>query len=210
MSRAAKIERARIFVGCEGESESGYSVCLANLARDKDLPVTVDAHVMKKGDPLSRIRWAEAKIRQQEQNRGDYAYKFALLDADQRDLDPERARQAIALAEKLGIIIIWQEPDHEGLLLQHFDHEEKRRPRTKAESMAAVLKVWSTYDKGSTAQQYGKKLTQEKLERAGKYSAELNDLLVAIGLIPPPEEKAAKAEPVPKSRKLDLGPDESA
>lgn len=138
MSRIVTEDRARIFVGCEGESENGYSAYLANLARDRQLPIAVDLYVIKEGDPLSRVKRAIERIRQQEEKRGPYQAKYALLDADQRDREPAKAEQATALALQGGMTIIWQEPDHEGLLLSHFARKEKHRPATNTESMRAL------------------------------------------------------------------------
>lgn len=177
-----RLERARIFVGCEGHSERGYAAWLASLARDAALAVAVDPHILKEGDPLSRIKWASACIEREEGRRGTYAAKFAFLDTDQRDGDPERAAQTITLAQRSGIVLVWQEPDHEGLLLDHFDHSERRRPRSKADSMQALQRLWPGYEKNSTAQQYGSKLGREHLERAGARHADLNTLLKLIGL----------------------------
>ncbi|MDC7693860.1 hypothetical protein PQU94_06140 [Asticcacaulis sp. DXS10W] len=182
MSRLIRLERARVFIGCEGESESGYVACLTSLTRDRDLPVTLDPHIMDKGDPLSRIRWAEARIKDQVRKRGPYAHQFAFLDTDQRDLDPARGRQAEDLAARLGIRLVWQEPDHEGLLLLHFNHEEKRHPRNKAESMRAIRKVWPNYEKGSTGKQYGRKLFEDHLKRASERHDGLKDFLITLGL----------------------------
>ncbi len=212
MTRMAKVERVRIFVGCEGESENGYTVFLANLARDADLPVAVDPHILKKGEPLSRIEQAIAKIEREEEKRGPYAFKFALLDADQRDADPVRATQAIVLAQRHDITITWQEPDHEGLLLHHFDHAEKKHPQTKAQSMAAVKKMWATYEKASTAKQYASKLKPADLVRAAGRHPGLKKMLQKIGLAEEPKEQTAEKPfrfqgPPPK---LGLGGDEGA
>ncbi|HWU61504.1 MAG TPA: RloB domain-containing protein [Ensifer sp.] len=209
MTRQSIPERARIFVGCEGESEEGYSAFLARLARDHDLPVAVDANKMKGGDPLSRIEWAREYISREEEKRGAYSAKFAFLDTDQAVLDPGRADRAVALADQLGITIIWQQPDHEGLVLLHFDHTEKKHPTTKAASQKAVLKVWGSYKKNSTGQQYRSKLTVDSLKLAGRGHSDLNELLMTIGLV-----ERAKDEPRPerahRERAIDLGDDESA
>ena len=200
------IERTRIFVGCEGESERSYAVCLAKIARDRDLPVAVDAHIMREGDPLSRIAWAVVRIAREEEKRGPYPARFVLLDRDQAEREPDREGRAIAVAKANDITIIWQQPDHEGLLLLHFEHNEKRQSRTKAESMRALLRVWAGYEKNSTARQYGRKIDQEALVRASNHDANLGEFLMTIGLIERPKtgERITNMAPPAARRRLDL------
>ncbi len=186
MSRRVIEARARIFVGCEGESEDGYATFLATLARDLGLPVAVDPHILKNGDPLSRLQWAVACVDREQKKRGAYVARFAFLDTDQRDLVPGRSVEIATLARQHDITLIWQEPDHEGLLLQHFDHKERKRPATKAESMKAVLRVWNGYEKNSTARQYARALSREHLTRAADRHEALRCLLAEIGLVEPP------------------------
>lgn len=205
MSRENIPERTRIFVGCEGGSEHGYSTFLAKLTQDLGLRVFVDPHILKEGDPLSRIEKAQKIIEQQEGKRGSYQRKFAFLDTDQRERDPDRARQAVVLAGQLDITIIWQEPDHEGLVLQHFPAAPRRAPRTKADSMRGLHRFWAHYEKNSTALQYRGHLDEAAVLVAAGRVASLRTLCVAAQLIiEPVEEAQAVVEPAAKMPPLEI------
>jgi len=211
MSRPSIPQRTRVFVGCEGESEQGYSRFVAAVTVDRGKPFAIDSHILKGGDPLSRIESAVKIIAQEMDKRGKYEFKFVFQDADQSGLDADRDRQAADLARKHDILMIWQEPDHEGFVLLHFDHTERRHPTTKAQSMAAVKKVWSSYEKASTAKQYASKLGLADLARAGQRHAGLNELLTALKLVERPQAKAEKPAAIERPlRLIQLGGDESA
>lgn len=200
MSRNSIPERTRIFIGCEGGSEHGYSTFLAKLTQDLGLAVHIDARILKEGEPLSRIERAQKIIEQQEANRGPYAHKFAFLDTDQQVRDPGRARQAEALANQLGIAIIWQQPDHEGLIVQHYRAAPSRGLRTKAESMRAVVRFWAHYEKNSTAQQYRQHLDRASVLIAAERVPSLRTLCVAIQFIAEPKDEPA-AEQLPHAKR---------
>lgn len=189
MTRVNIPERTRIFVGCEGESEHGYSTFLAKLTQDMGLRVFIDPHILMEGDPFSRIQKAQKIIEQQEVKRGPYQNKFAFLDTDQRVRDPKRAAQAVALAAELDITIIWQEPDHEGLVLKHFPPAPQKAPRTKVESMRGVRKFWPKYEKNSNALQYRNHLSANAVLLAAGRIASLRTLCVAAQLIIEPAEE---------------------
>jgi hypothetical protein len=91
----------------------------------------------------------------------------------------------MALAGDLGIQVIWQDPDHEGLLLQHFEHDVRRWPSTAEESMRHLLRQWPGYTKNSPSLHYERKLDLTHVLRTGRRHPDFTHLLRAIGLIEP-------------------------
>jgi len=175
-------ERTRILVGCEGESENGYTAFLNLLARDLRKHVHLNAIIMKGGDTLARLEWLAGHL-ERENNREPFAHKYALLDTDQDRLDLQRASKARKLADELGIVVIWQNPTHEGLLVRHFEGYSTRQPEEAADALQLLRQVWADYRKGSPARHYNKILTQAHLDRAAGVTPELRHLLVSAGLL---------------------------
>lgn len=179
-----RAQRLRIFVGCEGESEQAYVVCLNKLADTHGHPVHLQAEILRRGDPLTRIQQAVQKIRLQEDRRGAFAHRFALLDFDQVERDIPRLLQTEALARASEIHIIWQRPAHEGLLLKHFTEFDHRNPATTAEAVEQLRRAWPNYRKGLPGARYSSALGLEQIRRAGGHIDGLSTLLRVIALIP--------------------------
>ena len=88
--------RRPVYIGCEGRSEVGYVGFLQDLIRDANLPVHlhVDELGPGTGDPLSRIEMAVLRLKLLQKKRRAPTERFALLDYDQTELDPQRAERA--------------------------------------------------------------------------------------------------------------------
>jgi hypothetical protein len=85
--------RRPVYIGCEGASEVSYAGFLQDLIRDEDLPIylMIDELGPGAGDPLSRIEMAVRRLDQLRKKRTAPTQRFALLDSDQADRDPQRA-----------------------------------------------------------------------------------------------------------------------
>lgn len=182
MNRRPKIERrARIFLGCEGESEQGYGAFLQRLADENSLKVhIVPVNLRPAGDPLALAEKA-VKAFITEQRKSGFAGKVILLDADRLEEPPDRGRRALELLRREGFTTIWQRPDHEGLLLRHFSGREQDDP-PRGRSMAALQAVWPEYRKNTSAVDLKKKLSLTDVRRASAVVPELAALLALIGL----------------------------
>lgn len=172
--------RKRFFIGCEGESEQSYVQVLQRLCDDAGLHVHLLAELLGAGDALKRLETAERRLPHLI-GRGHFEAKFALLDSDQLRLSAQNAAKASALAHRLGITIIWQEPCHEGLLAKHFVGANKQ-PHTADDAMALLHAYWPEYEKAMPAQKVASRIDLAAVRLGATQIAGLQSLLVAIGL----------------------------
>jgi hypothetical protein len=184
-SRRTIIQRAPVFLGCEGESEQAYGQFLNELLRLSDRPFHVEAVNLSPGagDPISRLQRAKQEIIRRSKRRSEFRFKAVLLDSDQIDRDQERRRRAERLALELGIKIIWQEPCHEAILLRHLDGFARNRPIRSSDAEDALRSAWPDYRKPMTKVQLARRLTLEAVERAAAVEPSLLELLRAISLL---------------------------
>lgn len=180
MRRGRIAPRRRVFVGCEGESERGYAALIASLLDERHQRFHLDLVPLGGGDPLAIVETAERQIRQRVERRGSYAARFVLLDADKGDENPVRRDQAIGLAKKLNIRLIWQDPCHEALLLRHLPACEQKRPGSTAAAMQALRGHWPQYEKPMARVRLGERIDRDSVLRAQRVELELRDLLLVI------------------------------
>ena len=173
--------RKRFFIGCEGESEQSYVHVVQQLCNDAGLHVHLLGELLGAGDALKRLETAERRLPHLVR-RGPFEAKFALLDTDQRRLKPENATKADALAQKLGITVIWQRPCHEGLLVKHFVGAIKQ-PQTADNAMEYLQEYWPEYDKAQTAIKLRTRIDLAAVKQGGAHIPQLQSLLAAIGLV---------------------------
>lgn len=181
MTKPRIIERRRrIFLGCEGESEQGYGAFLQRLADEIDLKVHISTISLRPaGDPLAL---AEKAVRaySKEVKKGGFVGKIILLDADRLQEPRDRGLRASKLLKDEGFTTIWQQPDHEGLLLRHFDGHNRDDP-PRGTSMAALHAVWPGYRKNMAASDLKRSLSLRDVQRAAIVIPELQALLRVIG-----------------------------
>jgi hypothetical protein len=184
MSRRRPIipPRKPIFVGCEGASEAGYAALVGRIARDEpEIHVHVHVELLQPGagDPFELVERAIAVIREIERRRTAFAIKAVLLDRGA----PDKTAAAIRRAREARIHhLVWQDPDHEALLLRHMPDCQQLRPPAGA-SFRELLRHWPDYEKGMSAQRLAQRIGIEHIRLACTVEAELRDLLVGIGLI---------------------------
>ena len=77
--------RSRIYLGCEGASEVGYSQRILDLAGDTGLHIHIDSDDLgtRGGSPRSRVEIAINRIRNKEATRNSFIHKAVLVDFDQ-------------------------------------------------------------------------------------------------------------------------------
>lgn len=173
--------RARIFLGCEGESEQGYGVLLQRFTDAESLKMhIVIKNLQPAGDPLA-LAEKVALLFDKENRKVPFIGKAILLDADRLAEPPDRGRRACELLQREGFTTIWQKPDHEGLLLRHFAGHEYDDP-ARGRSMAALQAVWPGYHKNMSAADLQRQLTLEHVTRAAGVTVELMALLRMLGL----------------------------
>ncbi len=177
--------RRPVYIGCEGASEVGYAGFLQDLIRDANLPI----HLMIEelgpgaGDPFSRIEMAVRRLGQLRKKRTAPTRRFAFLDSDQADRDPQRADRARQKAIENRIVILWQRPCFEAMLLRHLEGRTANRPLDAPAANKALLKDWPDYEKPMTRAALAKRIDRAAVLRAASVERELEALLRCIGIL---------------------------
>lgn len=177
--------RRPVYIGCEGASEVSYAGFLQDLLRDSDVPVhlQIDELGPGTGDPLSRIEMAALRLKQLQKKRSAPQERFALLDFDQAERDPQRAERARKLAADNEIKILWQRPCFEAMLLRHLIGKTGNRPPDSPGAIKALEKEWAVYEKPMTRANLAKRIDLAAVLRAAGVEPDLTALLRCIGLI---------------------------
>ncbi len=177
--------RRPVYIGCEGASEAGYAGFLQDLIRDADLPVHlhIDELGPGTGDPLSRIEMVVLRLNLLQKKRSAPVERFALLDFDQAERDPQRAERARRLATDNGIAILWQRPCFEAVLLRHLEGKTGNRPPDTPQAVRALEKEWAGYKKPMTRADLAKRIDRAAVMRAAGVEAELSVMLRCIELL---------------------------
>ena len=171
-------KKKSIFVACEGESEQAYVALLNELAQEKDppLPVFLRSYNVKGGGPCKMVAEAIKKV-----SKGDYTWKekVILMDKDVCKNNPDECQKAKEKAKENGFLILWQEPNHEGFLLQHLC-DEKGNLSLTAENAQDMLKRkldLREYKKPLTRYELRSRIGAKEIERAAKKIKNLGELL---------------------------------
>ncbi|MBV1703117.1 MAG: hypothetical protein KGQ46_15015 [Hyphomicrobiales bacterium] len=177
--------RRPVYIGCEGASEVSYAGFLQDLLRDAGVPVHlhIDELGPGTGDPLSRIEMAVLRLKQLQKKRSAPPERFALLDSDQLALDANRAARAKKLAADNGVVILWQTPCFEVVLLRHLEGKTGNRPPDTPGAVKALEKEWAGYEKPMTRANLAKRIDLAAVLRAAGVESDLTALLRCIGLI---------------------------
>jgi hypothetical protein len=173
-------QRRPIFLGCEGESETGYGRLLGRLAQELGLHIHIHAEPLQPGagDPLALVQKAIQRIGQLERQRATFAVKAVLLDIGSL----QKINAATQLATNSGIVLVWQDPDHEALLLRHLPGCAALRPPAGA-SLAALRQRWDGYEKPFPAQRLAQRIGLVQVKQAASVENELRNFLISIGML---------------------------
>lgn len=177
--------RRRVFLGCEGASELGYAAFLAHLARERRLPLHIDGVLLQPGagDHCALVERAIDLLRENVRRDGPYEHRAILLDSDRLGRSPERDARARRLAEEARLLLIWQEPCYEALVLRHLDGCATLRPPTAGEALRLLRQRWGDYAKATPARRLVERLDEASLRRAVQVEPELARFLRLIRLI---------------------------
>ena len=180
MRRPLIIQRRRVFVGCEGDSEFGYVTLLAHLLEEVHRGCHIHPERLGGGDPLAMVQAAQRRLPRLVDRRGEFSARFILLDADKGDENLAKRDQAVALAKRLNVQLIWREPCHEGLLLRHLPGFGGHRPVQANTSLQALRHQWPEYEKPLNAVRLGQRVDRAAVLRAAAVEPELRAFLLAI------------------------------
>lgn len=155
--------RKRIFIGCEGASERSYVRWLQERADDLGKSLTFDAHIVGGGDPLAVVKGSLKKLASQTRRFGRYKRAAVLLDSDRLGQAPARDALIPNTAKDIAVLL-YQEFDHEALLLRHFPRCERLRP-PPGQSLNRLVRVWPDYRKPADALALSRRLVVDDLRR---------------------------------------------
>ncbi len=178
-----RLQLTPIFVGCEGDSESGYAALIQDFAREHGLQIHFQIKVLAPGagDPLARVKRAIQEIERLRRTRSLPSLRFIFLDQDQADQDPNRAREAIAEARQNDIHLIWQNPCFEAMILRHLPQQRERRPPDSAAAVAALVRIWPEYRKGYPRAALATRIHWDSVIQAAQVETDLDKFLRALG-----------------------------
>lgn len=157
---------------------------LQDLLRSADHAVHLELYDLGHGgDPLGRIKMAVGRLARLQRTRTAPRERFVLLDSDQVSHEPQRAEQARQMASENHIVIVWQSPCHEALLLRHLLGLADHRPPDTRGAELALTREWPDYRKPMSAANLARRLDGDAVARAARVEPELRALLLCLGLI---------------------------
>lgn len=181
-----RIQRRRVFLGCEGESERSYGALLAQLLETRRQDIHLEVVLMRPGggDPLTLVeRAAEYVKRSKRRFDAPFQVLGLLLDKDLLNKDRHRDDKAFKIASSIDLRLIWQDPCHEALLLRHLDGYRDVRPSSPQTAISRLEKHWPEYEKGISKYRLAEKLRIEDVLRAAEVELELAAFLKDIGFL---------------------------
>jgi len=178
-------QRRPVYIGCEGASEASYASLLQDMLRDADLAVHLIIEELGPGagDPLARIDLAVRRLAHLRRTRTAPAERFALLDFDQAERDPQRAERARRLAAENDIFIVWQRPCFEAVLLRHLEGKTGNRPPDTPGAVKALQKEWEEYAKPMSRANLARRIDRASVLRAAAVEPDLKALIQSLGLL---------------------------
>lgn len=178
-------QRKPVYIGCEGESEISYAGFLQDLIHEAGLSIhlVVEKLGPGAGDPLARMERARQRLARLSKTRILPADRFVLLDFDQAARDPIRAAAAQCIAAQMRIVIVWQRPCLEAMLLRHMAGQATRRPSDSRGAERALVAEWPEYRKPMTRAHLARRLDLAAVRRAATVEPDLGKLLTCLKLI---------------------------
>jgi hypothetical protein len=184
MPSALRPQRRRVFFGCEGESERSYGTLLNKLLDQIRKDVHLDVVLLGGGDHLALVERADLHIRlKHDQGYEPYVHRALLLDSDRLGQKKSRDNEAIQLALKSQIRLIWQGPCHEAFLLRHIDGCSALRPQSSQDAMRQLLQKWPNYKKGLSMLRLNERIDIDAVFRAVAVEPELANFLKELGFV---------------------------
>jgi len=172
--------RLPLFFGVEGKSEQAFVKFLQHLCDDQQRNLSLDCAKGSGGDTVTVVREASRSLKRRS-GRNLYKERIVLLDRDRVAEDRVAGRDAETTASQLGLTIIFQDPNLEGVLIRLHEGSEGKRVR-KATVRGRLRKLWPQYRKPPTADQLIRRFGLDDLQRAARHDKSLARLLKILGL----------------------------
>lgn len=124
-------------------------------------------------------------MERREQLRGPYIVRAILLDSDRRGATPARDRELERIADEYRLMLVWQDPSFEALLLRHLAGCHDLRPATSTAAHATLKAHWPTYEKPAPAIHIAARISFNDVQRIRAVEPMLDNLLRALGFPKP-------------------------
>jgi hypothetical protein len=174
--------RRRFFLGCEGQSEHSYGTLLRLVSDEVGrVRIYLEIHDLRGGDPLAIVQAAIARRARQIYNRGSFEASAVLLDADKLGQNSARDAQLQPLAQQNQVLLVWQRPCHEALLLHHLPGCQNLMPQNSPDANFQLRRHWPEYEKPMSANRLRVRLGLAELASAATVEQELAALLSLLG-----------------------------
>lgn len=172
----------RVFLGCEGDSEQSYGAWIQAIAEDLRLPITIDTYNASgiNNLPHQIIKRCLDQIPRREKRRGKYFVRGILLDSDNLGIETELNQDTIDLAINKNIHVIFQEYEHEALLLRQIPGHSRDRPAI-GEGREKLQAAWPEYRRSQGKIQLYEKFTIDDIKRVCTVEPVLQAFLQSIG-----------------------------
>jgi hypothetical protein len=186
MRRRPLIPQRRLaFVGCEGDSELAYIALLNDIAQTRNLHIRFQPEPLNPGagDHCALVERAAERLARRRRQGTTYAVAAVLLDHDQWGTAPDRDLRCTAVAVRNGLLLVWQRPNLEAVLLRHLNGCQTLRPPAAA-SLDELRRRWPDYEKGGmTAARLGARIGYPQIQQACTVEAELRQLLQQMSMV---------------------------
>jgi len=178
-----------IYIGCEGQSEVAYAGLLESILRDKQLGYHLVTDDLGKGAGSleQKVRQAHQNIETKLKQKYKFKKRYVMLDADVLNRDESRRRAIEREAADYNIVVIWQRPCFEAVLLNHIERCEYHEPSDSKIAEAQLKKQCPAYSKPPSIamlkQCLPDWLQSGPFARGARRHGELDELLRFIGVI---------------------------
>lgn len=181
MRRRSPVQPRRvIFIGVEGESERAFVRFLERCCWNEGLHLALNVKLTRGGDSVSVVEEAGRHLTRRDERR-QIESRLVLLDRDRIEEDQKAGRDVQAAAVKWDLQLIFQNPQHEALLLRLHRGHEQRRVTARA-ALTELRRVWPQYSKPMTADELTRRFSLSDVRQAARYDQELHRLLAILGL----------------------------
>ena len=177
---ALKPQRLRIFIGCEGASERSYVRWLQEIAEFHGLSLHFDPQIAGDGDPLAVVEESVVALKKRERVHGSFAKKAILLDKDKIGQSKGRDQKIGGIVQRNGLVLLFQEWEHEALLLRHYAASKNHRP-PRGGALQLLRGHWPKYAKPADALELRREFSPGHLDVAMSVEPELRAFLEALG-----------------------------
>ncbi len=172
--------RERIFIGCESRSEAGFTAWLKFLCDDNQLHKHLDCWPADGGDTLAVVKTAIVNCTKG-RRKGAYLAELIILDRDRLSADGDRGVEALDLARRFDLELIFMKPNLEGLLVRlHAGHETRDPPADQ--TLRELRRLWPQYQKPPSARDFLDRFSMTDLKRVAAFDPHLARLLEILGL----------------------------